>query len=66
MHKPHPDVDEVRRLLRETPLTVAKIAEDTGVSRRWITYLQSDQYDRDPGANRIWTLLTYLRETQAA
>ena len=58
----HPDIAELKRLLLASDLPVMKIAADTGVSARWINYLRSEQeYAGDPGANRIWMLLSYLR-----
>lgn len=65
MQDVHPDINEVRQLLRESEMPISEVAAQTGVSRRWIGYLQSDDYGRDPGANRLWKLLNFLRGNRA-
>ena len=50
-------------LLRESPKSVPMIAEDCGVSVRWLKYLKADKWD-DPGVNKIERVYTYLTGRQ--
>lgn len=54
-------LNETLQLLADTDLPVAKIADDLGVSRRWLYELKSGDFV-DPGVRKIETLNRYLRE----
>lgn len=56
-------VTETQKLLNRSPLPLRTIADETGVSKRWLGYLRAG--DIDPVYSKLVTVHRYLKQSKA-